>query len=310
MTKEEKSEKIKKYALELGFDAVGIIKSEFLSHEESKLRNWLKKDFHAGMDYMMRNTEKRLDPSLLVEKAKTLIVVLKNYFPAKRQIQGTLKVSKYAYSQDYHKILKEDLFNLFAYINENIEHINGRVFVDSAPVLEKKWAQKAGLGWIGKNSLLLTKKGSFFFIGEIIIDIELDYEKTEFKNFCGTCTKCIDACPTNAITEPFVINSNLCISYLTIERRGIFDENMNLNFRDYIFGCDICQDVCPWNRKSKPSEDKRFSPHFLLLELQRNDWKNINKQKFDNIFRKSAVKRTKYEGLMRNINYVIKQSES
>ena len=302
MIKKEKSERIKKRALELGFDNVGIVKTEFLQDEKENFDVWLKNNFHAEMNYMERNIEKRLNPALLVEKSKSIIVVLKNYYPSKEQIENTYKISKYAFGIDYHEVLKTDLHKLFSFINNEIEPVNGRIFVDSAPVLEKKWAEKANLGWIGKNSLLLTKKGSFFFIGEIILDIELDYEDAIFKDYCGSCTKCIDACPTNAITEPYVVNSNLCISYLTIEKKGEFENNFN--FRNNIFGCDICQDVCPWNNKSETHNEERFEPHFLLTELKKNDWQEMSKETFDNIFKHSAVKRTKYKGLMRNVNYL------
>lgn len=303
----EKTKIIKEKALEIGFDDVGIIKADFLSDQKNYLQDWLNKGFHAEMSYMQNNFEKRLDSRLLVENAKSIIIVLKNYFPSKIQIPDTYKVSKYAYGQDYHKVLKDDLFSLFEYINTNISQISGRVFVDSAPVLEKALAQKAGLGWIGKNSLLLTKKGSFMFIGEIIIDLELEYDSPNIKNFCGNCTKCINACPTNAITEPYIIDSSKCISYLTIEKKGEFSNEENYNFNDYIFGCDICQDVCPWNNKSVKTTDSRFEPNNLLLSLTKKDWNEISEQTFNNIFADTAVKRTKYSGLKRNIEFVDKK---
>ncbi|MEA3450982.1 MAG: tRNA epoxyqueuosine(34) reductase QueG [Bacteroidota bacterium] len=302
MTKKEKSEKIKKRALELGFDKVGIVKAELLQNEKENFDVWLKNNFNAEMNYMERNVEKRLNPTLLVEKSKSIIIVLKNYFPSQKQVDDTFKISKYAFGNDYHDVLKADLHKLFTFINNEIEFVNGRIFVDSAPVLEKKWAQKANLGWIGKNSLLLTKKGSFFFIAEIILDIELDYNEPEFNDYCGSCTNCIDACPTKAIVEPYVVNSNLCISYLTIEKKGEFENNFELNFEDYIFGCDICQDVCPWNKKAVPHDEELFEPHFLLTQLKKTDWKKLTKETFDTIFKHSAVKRTKYNGLMRNID--------
>lgn len=304
MNKNEKNEIIKKYALELGFDDVGIVKAEFLLEEQKHLETWLKKGFHAEMNYMENNFEKRLNPLKLIENAKSIIVVLKNYFPSQQQEKDTFKISKYAYGEDYHKVIKDDLHKLFSFINKEIGATEGRIFVDSAPVLEKKWAQKAGLGWIGKNSLLLTKKGSFFFIGEIILDLELQYDDVEIKNFCGNCSKCIDFCPTKAITEPYIINSNLCISYLTIEKKGEFHEDLKLYFEDYIFGCDICQDVCPWNSNAKSTDEKRFEPNFLLLELEKIDWEKLKISEFDNIFRNSAVKRTGFDGLKRNINFI------
>ncbi len=305
-----KAQLIKEYALNLGFDDVGIIKADFLKDEEKRLREWLNRRYNAEMSYMERNFQKRLDVRELVENAKTVIVVLKNYYPKELQQADTYQISKYAYSADYHKIIKDDLHKLFNYINSEIQPILGRVFVDSAPVLEKTLAKNAGLGWIGKNSLLLTKKGSYYFIGEIIIDLELNYDDVDFLSYCGTCTKCIDACPTNAIVEPYIVDANKCISYLSIEKKGAFDEKMSLNFENNIFGCDICQDVCPWNRKVKSTIDERFNPNFLLLQLKKDDWINLSKQKFDNIFNTSAVKRTKYEGLMRNIEYVNKNNDN
>ncbi|MBN2662252.1 MAG: tRNA epoxyqueuosine(34) reductase QueG [Bacteroidales bacterium] len=300
----EKTELIKNQALKTGFNEIGIIKADFLSSEKEHLQKWIDNNYHADMSYMKRNFEKRLNPNLLVENAKSVIVVLKNYFPQKQQNNNTYQISKYAYGADYHKILKDDLYKLFEFINKQIEPVNGRVFVDSAPVLERSIAKKAGLGWIGKNSMLLTKKGSFFFIGELIIDIELTYSTKQINSYCGSCTKCIEACPTGAIIKPYIINSNNCISYQTIEKKGEFENDFNLNFKNNIFGCDICQDVCPWNKKSIPTEDERFNPHFLLLQLEKKDWENISEQTFNNIFINSAVKRTKYTGLYRNINYI------
>lgn len=300
----EKTKLIKKQAIKIGFDEIGIIKADFLSSEENYLKKWIDNNYHADMNYMERNLEKRLNPALLVENAKSVIVVLKNYFPKKKQNKNTYQISKYAYGNDYHKILKDDLYKLFEFINTEIEPAKGRIFVDSAPVLERSIAKKAGLGWIGKNSMLLTKKGSFFFIGEIIIDLELNYSNPQINSYCGSCSKCIDACPTSAISEPYIINSNKCISYLTIEKKNEFNKNLNLNFKNYIFGCDICQDVCPWNNNSIPSKDERFNPHFLLLQLKQKDWENLSVQTFNNIFINSAVKRTKYKGLFRNINYL------
>ncbi len=304
MEPKKKSEIIKKQAINLGFDDVGITNADFLKNEKNNLEKWLKKGYNAGMKYMENNFNKRLDQRLLVDEAKSIIVVLKNYYPKKKQNKDNYLISKYAYGKDYHKVLKNDLYKLFNFINEKISPAKGRVFVDSAPVLEKKLAKKAGLGWIGKNSLLLTKKGSYFFIGEIISNLELFYDKPYTKNFCGNCNKCINACPNNAITEPFVIDANKCISYQTIERKNEFEQNFNLNFNNYIFGCDICQDVCPWNKNSKPTNDKRFEPKSLLFDLKKDDWENLSKQTFNNIFGKSAVKRTKYKGLFRNIEYL------
>jgi len=301
----QKTQKIKEFAKQIGFDDVGIVKVDFLHTEKEHLQEWIDKGYNAEMSYMNRNFEKRLNPNLLVENAKSIIVVIKNYYPDKQQAKDTYQVSKYAYFPDYHYLIKDDLKKILEFINTEIEPVKGRYFVDSAPVLEKIWAQKAGLGWIGKNSLLLTKKGSYFFIGEIICDIELSYDETDFKNFCGTCSKCIDACPTNAIVEPYVIDANKCISYQTIEKKGEFNDDLNLNFKNYIFGCDICQDVCPWNNKAVPTNDNRFDPNFLLLSLKCDDWENLSQQDFNKIFRKTPLERVKYTGLMRNIKYVV-----
>ncbi len=307
MTPKRKSEKIKQFALEIGFDDVGIVEADFLHEEKQHLEEWLDNGYNAEMRYMNNHFDKRLNPKLLVENAKSIIVVIKNYYPSQKQAKDTLQVSKYAYFGDYHHIIKKKLRNLFDKINTEVAEINGRVFVDSAPVLEKIWAKKANLGWIGKNSLLLTKQGSYFFIGEIICDLPLEYDTPQIKDYCGTCTKCIDACPTKAIVEPYIIDANKCISYLTIEKKGDFDKNLNLNFKNYIFGCDICQDVCPWNKKSEPTDDKDFEPNFLLLSLKYDDWQNLSKQTFNKIFKNSAVKRTKYEGLTRNIKYATRK---
>lgn len=304
-----KSEKIKDFAKKIGFDDVGIVKAHFLIEEKEYLLSWLKNEYHADMQYMAKNIEKRLDPRLLVENAKSIIVLLKNYYPQEKQIVDSYKISKYAYNLDYHDVIKNDLLKLYDFINNEIEPINGRMFVDSAPVLERVWAKKAGLGWIGKNSLLITKKGSFFFIAELILDIELEYETKDYKNFCGTCTKCIDSCPTNAIVEPFVIDSKKCISYQTIENKNEIDENLKGKFEDWIYGCDICQDVCPWNKFVEPSNSEAFKIASMLKEMNKNNWENLTKEKYDNIFMKTAVKRTKYSGLMRNIKFV-KENEN
>ncbi len=293
------SEIIKNKALELGFSACGISKSDFLPDDKINLENWLAKGYNAEMQFMNNYFNKRLDTRLLVENSKSVISVLMNYYPEKQQTENcNYKISKFAYGKDYHFIIKEKLQQLFDFINENIAKIEGRIFVDSAPVLESSWAKKSGLGWIGKNSLLITKKGSFFFIGEIICDLELEPD-IPINEYCGTCDKCITACPTNAITEPYVVDANKCISYLTIEKKGDLDEKTNLH--DWIFGCDICQDACPWNKKSEILSEELFNPHPNLLKNTKKDWENLNKTDFNTIFKKSAVKRTKYDGLMRNI---------
>ena len=300
-----KSEKIKEYAKQIDFDAVGIVSADFLSEEKNNLNNWLKNGYNAEMDFMNRNIDKRLDPRELVDNAKSVIVVLKNYFPEKHQIKNTYKISKFSYGNDYHHVIKNDLRKLFNFINDEIQPIKGRIFVDSAPVLEGAWAKKAGLGWVGKNSLLLTKKGSFFFIGELIIDLELESETVDYKSFCGTCTKCIDACPTNAIVEPYIVDANKCISYQTIENKGDIDISLKGKFENWIFGCDICQDVCPWNKKSTPTNEKHFKITDLLQNLTKKEWQNLNRESFNNIFKNSAISRTKLSGLKRNIEFII-----
>ncbi len=308
MTITEKTQKIKQFAKKIGFDDIGIVKAIFLEEEKERLLSWLENNYHANMGYMERNVEKRLDPRLLVENAKSVIVLLRNYYPEKKQQhKDSYKISKYAYGQDYHNVIKKYLWQLYDYINTEIEPITGRVFVDSAPIMERTWAKRAGLGWIGKNSLLITKRGSFFFISELIIDLELDYENVSYREYCGKCTRCVDACPTNAIVKPYVVDAVKCISYQTIENKGELDKNLTGMFDDWIYGCDICQDVCPWNRYAKESDVDEFKITSLLNEMNKEDWENISKTTFDNIFRKSAVKRTKYSGLVRNINFVNKK---
>ncbi|MGO2294283.1 tRNA epoxyqueuosine(34) reductase QueG [Psychroflexus halocasei] len=302
---EKHSQLIKKKAEKYGFISCGISKAEFLEEEAPRLENWLNNNANGKMQYMENHFDKRLDPSELVEGAKSVVSLLYNYFPEENQKENTFKVSKYAYGQDYHHVIKKKLRMMMEELNEEIGEINGRVFVDSAPVLEKAWAAKSGLGWIGKHSNLLTKqRGSFYFISELIIDLPLAYD-TPVTDHCGSCTKCIDACPTQAIT-PYQVDGSKCISYLTIELKEEIPSDFKNKFEDWMFGCDICQDVCPWNRFSKPHNEPLFNPHPDLLDYKKEDWTEITKDVFNEIFRKSAVKRTKYEGLKRNINYILK----
>jgi len=303
------SQKIKSFAIEIGFDNIGITKAAYFADEEPHLLKWLANAYQADMSYMENNIDKRLDSSKIVHNAKSVIVVLKNYFPRKKLSNDTFQISKYAYGTDYHKVVKDDLYKLLGFIKLQFSNVHSRVFVDSAPVLEKKLAQMAGLGWIGKNSLLLTKKGSYYFIGEIILDIELEYDKPFVNNFCGNCNACIDACPTNAIVENYIVDSNKCISYHTIERKGEFETDFELNFKNYIFGCDICQDVCPWNRKPLPTNDERFDLSDEIKNLSNTDYKNLSEQKFNYLFKNTPVERTKYKGFIRNIKYVAKQNK-
>ena len=299
------SEKIKAKAVDLGFSACGISKADFLETEAPRLENWLKNSMNGQMHYMSNHFDKRLDPRLLVEGAKSVISLAYNYFPAQKQNTDAPQISKYAYGEDYHSVVKDKLKALYAFINEEIGEIEGRFFTDSAPVMERAWAQKSGLGWIGKNgNLILPQQGSFHFLAELIIDLELSYD-TPIQDYCGTCTRCIDACPTGAIYVDRQVDGSKCISYFTIELRAEnLPTKMSGKFQNWAFGCDICQDVCPHNRKSKASEETRFSPHPNLLNMTEKEWHDITPEIFSAIFRKSAVKRTKYAGLMRNIKFL------
>lgn len=289
----------------MGFQYCGIAKAEFLEEEAPRLEQWLHQGRHGRMDYMANHFDMRLDPRLLVEGAKSVVTLLYNYYPEKEISQPTgLKISKYAYGEDYHFVIKNKLKILLNHIREEIGEVNGRAFVDSAPVMERAWAKKSGSGWVGKNSLLLNKdQGSFFFLAELIIDLELEYDGP-VKDYCGSCTKCLDACPTDAITEPYVVDGSKCISYFTIELKEEIPVEMQGKFKNWIFGCDICQDVCPWNRFSKPAREPAFYPHPDLEKMGNEDWKEITEEIFSKLFKKSAVKRTKYEGLKKNIKFV------
>jgi epoxyqueuosine reductase len=268
---------------------------------------WLNKSMHGEMSYMNRNIEKRLDPRKLVENAKTVIMVLQNYYPSKTQENEDIPVlSKYAYGTDYHFVMKDKLKKLLRYISEEIEPCTGRPFVDSAPVLERAWARRAGLGWVGKNSNLISvEHGSFFFIGELIIDAELPCDKPKIvSDHCGNCTRCVDACPTDAIVANRVIDARKCVSYQTIEVKGDLDQNLKGKFENRVFGCDICQDVCPWNLKSTPHDEPALEPRSELLQLKSKDWFNMEKPLFNRLFRKSAVKRAGFKGLKRNLSFI------
>lgn len=295
---------IKEEAKRLGFMSCGISRAGFLEEEAPRLEKWLNENRHGQMQYMENYFDKRLDPTLLVDGAKSVISLLLNYYPEEKQISDTYKISKYAYGQDYHTVIKDKLKELLQSINDNIGEVGGRAFVDSAPVLDKAWAAKSGLGWIGKNSNLLSKQvGSFFFIAELIVDIELDYDHAT-TDHCGSCTACLDACPTEAIIAPYVVDGSKCISYFTIELKENIPHEMKGSFNDWAFGCDVCQDVCPWNRFSKPHREPLFSPHPDLLTLTKKDWEEITEDTFREVFKNSAVKRTKYSGLMRNIDFL------
>jgi epoxyqueuosine reductase len=282
----------------------GISKAGFLEQEAPRLENWLNKNQHGQMSYMENNFDKRLNPTLLVDGAKSVVSLLLNYYPSEIQNQESYKISKYAYGQDYHSVIKEKLKELLFSIQENIGAVDGRAFVDSAPILDKAWAAKSGLGWIGKNSNLLTQQvGSFYFIAELIIDLELEYDHAT-TDHCGTCTACIDSCPTEAIVAPYIVDGSKCISYFTIELKDNIPAEMKGKFDDWAFGCDICQDVCPWNKFSKPHSEPLFNPNPEILSLTKKEWEEITEETFKTVFKNSAVKRTKFEGFKRNINFI------
>ncbi len=302
--KQHFSNLIKQKAKKLGFLSCGISKAEFLEEEAPRLEEWLQKGMHGEMKYMENHFDKRLDPTKLVEGSKSVVSLLYNYYPKHTQREETYKISKYAYGKDYHFVIKDLLKKMMKELQVEIGEFGGRVFVDSAPVLDKAWAKRSGLGWIGKHSNLLTKQvGSFYFIAEMIIDIELAYD-TPVTDHCGSCTKCIDACPTEAIVEPYVVDGSKCISYFTIELKDELPSHLSNNFEDWAFGCDICQDVCPWNKFSKSHNQPLFDPDKRLLNNSKEDWQEITKEVFNEIFKKSAVKRTKFEGLKRNISFL------
>ena len=299
------TEFIKLKSKELGFMSCGISKSGFLSDEAYRFESWLKNNYHGKMSYMERNFDKRLDTTKLVENSKSVISLTYNYYPKKvLKSDSTFKVSKYAYGKDYHVVLKNKLKQLLNIMKDKFGSFQGRVFVDSAPILERAWAKKSGLGWIGKNTNLINKQsGSFFFLAEIIVDLELNYDNTT-TDHCGSCTACIDACPTNAIYEPYKLDASKCISYYTIELKESFSSNLSSDFKDWIFGCDICQDVCPWNRFSKANDEVLFETIPEISNFNKADWIDLTEETFKRVFKESPIKRSKFKGLKRNINYV------
>ena len=282
----------------------GISKAGFLEQEAPRLENWLNNNRNGQMAYMENNFDKRLDPTLLVDDAKSVVSLLLNYYPDELQNQDSYRISKYAYGQDYHFVIKDKLKELLNSIEGNIGSVSGRAFVDSAPVLDKAWAAKSGLGWIGKNSNLLTQKtGSFYFIAELIIDLDLDYDNST-TDHCGTCTACINACPTEAIVAPYVVDGSKCISYFTIELKENIPFEMKGKFEDWAFGCDICQDVCPWNKFSKAHNEPLFNLNPELLSMSKKDWKEITEETFRAVSKNSPLKRTKFQGIKRNIDFL------
>ncbi len=291
----------------MGFDHCGIAQATFLEEEAPRLEEWLSRNYQGKMAYMANHFEKRLDPRKLVEGAKSVVSLIYNYYPDNKlpEEKDDLKLAKYAYGKDYHFVIKDKLKKLLEVLREEIGDFGGRVFVDSAPVMERQWAQRAGLGWQGKNSLLLNRDmGSFFFLAEIIIDLPLVPDASFAGDYCGTCTKCIEACPTDAIPQAGVVDGSKCISYFTIELKEELPNEMKGKFENWMFGCDICQDVCPWNRFSKPHNEPEFQPHPDLREMKNEDWVELTEETFGRVFQKSALKRTKWEGLKRNIRFL------
>ncbi|REG87024.1 epoxyqueuosine reductase [Algoriphagus antarcticus] len=298
---------IKSTAKRLGFDFCGIAKAGFLEEEAPRLEDWLNRNYNGEMGYLSNHFDKRLDPTKLVEGAKTVVSLVYNYYPSNElpAEKSDIKLAKYAYGEDYHFVIRDKLNEFLEILREEIGEIDGRGFVDSAPVMERQWAQKAGLGWLGKNSLLLNREmGSFFFLSELIIDLEVAPDTPLAKDYCGTCTACIDACPTDAIVDNGVIDASRCISYLTIELKEAIPNEFKGKMENWVFGCDICQDVCPWNRFSKPHQEPRFQPNDELKELSKSDWQEITEETFGKVFKKSAVKRTKLAGLKRNVDFL------
>ncbi len=301
------SARIKELALEVGFDACGIAAVEDLSEERDILNQWLAKKHHGDMAYMERNIKKRTNPSELIGGAQSVISVLLNYYPQKQLHPNSFyKISKYAYGADYHYVIKEKLKPIIELLNQEKPGVNIRAFTDSAPVLDKSWAQRAGLGWMGKNSLLINKEiGSFFFIGEIIVDMDLNTDSIFDKEYCGTCTKCIDACPTDALHKPYEMDANKCISYLTIETKKDIPEDIIPKLNNWIYGCDICQDVCPWNSKAMPSSEPHFQISDSLSMMQKQDWEELTKPQFKLLFKNSALQRGGYKKLKSVISSII-----
>lgn len=300
------SKKIKKKALELGFDACGIAPVHHLSEEEPHLKNWLKEGMNGEMSYMSNHFEKRLNPALLVDNARSVISVLLNYLPSESQKEPKAPIiSRYAYGTDYHYVIKEKLKELLSFIQNEISHCTGRPFVDSAPVLDRAWAREAGLGWIGKNSCLISPSlGSWVFIGELIIDLELEYDNTFTLDRCGNCTRCIDACPTGAIISEKKIDARKCISYITIENRDKIPGHFKNKMQNRVFGCDICQEVCPWNKKATPCSVPEFQPKKEFLEMESEQWRQLDKPTFKRLFKNTALERTSFKGLRRNIDFL------
>ena len=305
-TAKKHTEIVKNLAAGYGFDYCGIAKAQLLDEDARRLENWLSKGMHGSMQYMEEHFDMRIDPSKLVPGARSVITLLLNYYPEQQQMADAPKISKYAYGNDYHEVIRARLKLFFQQIKEQVGEVHGRGFVDSAPVLERAWAQKAGIGWIGKNGNLINKKsGSFFFIATLIVDLELEYDDAFVKDYCGTCTKCIDNCPTDAILPDKVIDGSKCISYFTIELKdALIPGAMKGKFDNWMFGCDVCQDICPWNRFSSSTDEISFTPIPEILNLSSNDWEELTEESFRSIFKNSPLKRAKFEGIKRNLNFI------
>ena len=304
--KEKQTILVKQLAAELGFDFCGIAKAVKLDEDAQRLESWLNKGMHGSMHYMERYFDMRIDPAKLVPGARSVIALLLNYFPKEKQEDDTLKISKYAYGKDYHEVIREKLNKYIENIKSAIGDFHGRGFVDSAPVLERTWAQRSGLGWVGKNGNLINKQmGSFFFIATLITDLDLDPDEPFAKDYCGTCTRCIDACPTDAILPGKIVDGSKCISYFTIELKDmLIPGEMKGKFENWMFGCDICQDICPWNRFSKPTNEIEFTPLPEILNLSTKEWEMMTEEKFKNIFRDSPLSRSKFKGIQRNLKFL------
>ncbi len=308
MNLSQKSAIVKEIAQELGFSFCGIAKAGFLEDQAYRLENWLAQGKHGTMAYMENHFDKRLDPRKLVEGSRSVISLMCNYFP-KKKLNTHYKIAKYAYGQDYHHVIKKKLVVFLERLRERFGTIEGRAFVDSAPIMERVWAQKSGLGWIGKNTLLLhPKAGSFYFLAELVTDLELQADSPFPRDLCASCTRCIDACPTQALT-PYSLDANKCISYLTIELKEAIDQRFRGQMQDWVFGCDICQDVCPWNKKSSPHHEPLFEPNPEMENWSKNDWQEMTQETFGRVFGKSALKRTKFEGIKRNIFFAESNTE-
>lgn len=305
MDKETLSQQIKAEALRLGFSACGIARTHFVGENKTYLEQWLANNYEAGMGYMNNHLDKRCDPRLLVEGAKSVISVALNYYPSRKLNDDQLQFAYYAYGQDYHEVMKVKLASLFNYINEQLHPVNGRAFCDTAPVLDRYWAQQAGLGWIGKNTqLIIPHAGSYFFLGEILLDIELEYD-SPMKSKCGNCRQCLDACPVKALEKPFILNSNRCISYLTIENKGGIEPELASEMGNHLYGCDDCQKCCPWNRFATPQQTPELEPSEAFLSMEKQDWASLTIEQYRTLFKGSAVKRAKYDGLMRNLKAIL-----